>query len=51
MGKPDVIHVEASRSWWDGSSKTLCGLKIPKFVAVSRLFNTVNCPTCAQRDK
>lgn len=47
----NVIHVEAKRSWWDGSSTTLCGVKIPKFKAVSRLLNTVNCTVCAERDK
>lgn len=46
MAKPDVIHVKATSSWWDGSSTMLCGLKIQKFQGVSRLFNSVTCPTC-----
>jgi hypothetical protein len=40
-----VIHIEAARSWWDGSSTTYCGLKITK-VKVSGWFLTVTCPTC-----
>ncbi|PRY43301.1 hypothetical protein [Umezawaea tangerina] len=51
MGKPDVIHVEGKRNWWTGKSTTLCSLVIPKFKAVSRLLNTVNCAVCAQRDQ
>jgi hypothetical protein len=50
--EPDgVIHVEKKRSWWDGSSTTVCGIKIKKFKAVSKLFNKVNCGACAQLDK
>lgn len=25
----DVMHIEASRSWWNGVATTLCGIKIP----------------------
>lgn len=46
-----VIHIEKKRSWWDGSSTTLCGLKIMQFKSVSKLFNNVNCPGCAAADK
>jgi hypothetical protein len=40
-----VIHIEASRSWWDGSSTTYCDLKITK-VKVSGRSLTVTCPAC-----
>lgn len=26
----NTMHIEKSRSWWDGSATTWCGLKIPK---------------------
>jgi hypothetical protein len=45
-----TIHVEASRSWWDGSATTLCGLKITK-VEKSGWFLTVTCPTCKALEK
>jgi hypothetical protein len=45
-----VIHVEAKRSWWDGSSTTLCGLKITK-VKTSGWFLTVTCAACAKTEK
>ncbi|MEV6711955.1 hypothetical protein AB0M48_07900 [Lentzea sp. NPDC051208] len=40
-----VIHIEKSRSWWNGSSKTLCGLTITQ-VKVSGWFLSVTCPAC-----
>lgn len=49
MGKP-TIHVEASRSWWNGTSKTLCGLTITK-VTTSGWFLTITCPTCKELNK
>lgn len=48
MGATPTIHVEASRSWWNGTSKTLCGLTITK-VTTSGYWWTgtrITCPTC-----
>lgn len=44
-----TIHVEASRSLWNGSSKTLCGLTITKVeVSGGPLTLKVTCPRCAE---
>jgi hypothetical protein len=45
-----VIHIEKKRSWWDGSSTTLCGLTITK-VEVSGWFLTVTCDACKRLKK
>lgn len=45
MGKRDfIMHVEASRSWWHGTSTTLCGLtfKVEKATWGGR----IDCATC-----
>lgn len=52
MAKP-TIHAEKSRSWWNGSSTTLCGLTITK-VTVSGygwFGPTLTCPTCKAIEK
>lgn len=43
-----TMHIEASRSWWTGTSTTLCGLTITK-VTKSGYWWTgtrVTCPAC-----
>ncbi|MGO1056932.1 hypothetical protein [Crossiella sp. CA198] len=45
-----TIHIEATRSWWNGSSTTLCGLTITK-VETSGWFLSVTCPACKAAKK
>lgn len=49
----ELLHIEASRSWWNGSAKTLCGIKIPKPETVwfSWLSSKTKCPTCENLNK
>ncbi|MET9231416.1 hypothetical protein [Lentzea sp. NPDC003310] len=44
----DMMHIAASRSWWDGSAKTLCGIKIakPNTVWFAWLSSNPRCPAC-----
>ncbi|WP_170067909.1 hypothetical protein [Lentzea guizhouensis] len=44
----DVMHIEKSRSWWDGSAITLCGIKIPKphTFWFAWLSSNPKCPAC-----
>lgn len=44
----EVMHVEKSRSWWNGTSTTLCGLTIAKVTASGYwwTFTSVTCPAC-----
>ncbi|MDX8146422.1 hypothetical protein SK854_30210 [Lentzea sp. BCCO 10_0061] len=44
----EVMHIEASRSWWNGSAKTLCGITIPKpnTYWFAWLSSNPRCPTC-----
>jgi hypothetical protein len=46
MGENWTIHVEKSRSWWHGTSTTLCGLTITKVKVSGRLMK-VTCTRCA----
>ncbi|RAS58876.1 hypothetical protein C8D87_11746 [Lentzea atacamensis] len=43
-----VMHIKKSRSWWDGSVTTLCGLKIldPERIWFPSLSGNVSCPAC-----
>lgn len=49
----DVMHIEASRSWWDGSATTLCGITIPKpnTIWFAWLSSKPTCPTCESAHK
>ena len=42
-----IQHI-GKRSWWDGSAKTLCGLKIlkPDMVWFPSLSSSRTCPAC-----
>jgi hypothetical protein len=44
-----VMHVEKSKSWWSGTSTTLCGLTFK--VEASSWFTAPTCPTCAALEK
>ena len=46
----DMIHFEASRNWWSGTSRTLCGLTITEITS-SGWFLTITCPTCKQLNR
>jgi hypothetical protein len=39
-----VMHVEKSKSWWHGTSTTLCGLTFK--VEKSSWFGDITCPAC-----
>lgn len=43
-----IMHIKKTRSWWDGSITTLCGLKIlePERVWFPSLSGNVGCPAC-----
>lgn len=43
-----IMHARQSRSWWDGSVTTLCGLKIPdpERVWFPSLSSHIACPAC-----
>ncbi|MEU7528975.1 hypothetical protein AB0A74_24815 [Saccharothrix sp. NPDC042600] len=42
-----LIHIEKSRSLWDGHSKTMCGRRIEKAEAVWVWFTSRKwCPIC-----
>jgi hypothetical protein len=49
----EVMHIQASRSWWDGSAKTLCGIKIPKphTVWFAWMSSNPRCPSCEAAHK
>lgn len=54
MGNNDdnLIHVQVSRSWWDGHARTACGLRIDRPEGVWTWFTTRTwCPTCKAADK
>ncbi|WP_309110283.1 hypothetical protein [Saccharothrix sp.] len=47
-----LIHVEVSRSWWDGHSKTACGRRIEKAETVWTWWTDRKwCTTCKAYDK
>lgn len=54
MASNEVIH-SGDRSWWDGSLKTLCGLKLPKQQIKGRVWVNLRgverCPTCERLNK
>lgn len=42
-----IIHIEKSRSWWDGTSTTYCGLTITKVkISGPSWLLSVTCPAC-----
>jgi hypothetical protein len=41
----EILHEEASRSWWHGTSTTLCGVTLSN-VYTAGWFQSVNCPGC-----
>jgi hypothetical protein len=45
----EFTHV-GKRSLWDGTVRTLCGLRLPK-TARYLLFVRVSCPTCRAAQK
>lgn len=47
MANP-TMHLEATRSWWNGTSTTLCGLTITKVTKSGYwwTFTAVTCPAC-----
>ncbi|WP_167979877.1 hypothetical protein [Lentzea indica] len=49
----EVMHIEASRSWWNGSAKTLCGITIPKprTYWFPSLSSATRCPSCEAAHK
>ncbi|RDI20328.1 hypothetical protein [Lentzea flaviverrucosa] len=49
----EVMHIEASRSIWNGSAKTLCGITIPKphTIWFAWLSSNPTCSTCEARNK
>lgn len=54
MGDTDdnLIHVEVSRSWWNGTSTTACGKTLHNVSTVWTWFtNRTWCPVCKQADK
>lgn len=44
----EVMHIRASRSWWNGNSTTLCGLVIQdaRSVRFPSLSSNTKCPSC-----
>lgn len=44
----EVIHIEASRSLWNGSATTVCGIKIPnpRTYWLAWLSSNPKCPAC-----
>ncbi|MGO1055711.1 hypothetical protein [Crossiella sp. CA198] len=46
-----TIHIEATRSWWNGSSTTLCGLTITKVEVSGGWWVSVTCPACKAAKK
>ncbi|WP_433267249.1 hypothetical protein ACQPZF_00945 [Actinosynnema sp. CS-041913] len=52
MSDDNLIHLEASRSWWNGKSTTVCGLTVDKPKAVWTWFTSRTwCRTCKAADK
>ncbi|RAS58877.1 hypothetical protein C8D87_11747 [Lentzea atacamensis] len=43
-----TMHIEKSRSWWNGTSTTLCGLTITKVEKTGYWWTgtSVTCPAC-----
>ena len=49
----DMLHIEASRSWWNGTATTLCGITIPKPETVwfAWLSSKPRCRACESANK
>lgn len=43
-----IVHVKATRSWWDGSMTALCGAKLdkPERILLPSLSGYTKCPAC-----
>lgn len=52
MSNDEIVH-RGKRSWWDGSGKTLCGLRIENAdrVVLPRVFGRTLCPACEAANK
>jgi len=52
MTGDDLIHI-GERSWWDGSVRTLCGLRLPRAdrIVLAWLSSIPTCPVCRAREK